>query len=154
MVQFLGKAYELKLECHKKGEIIIGIEGEKLLLRYPEGIGKVKDILRQWLMEQAKVLILKRVDFYANKMKLSYGKVTIKDQKTRWGSCSSKKNLNFNYRLIMAPLEVLDYVVVHELAHLKQMNHSELFWREVEQIIPDYNTRRNWLKFHQKQLKL
>lgn len=154
MVQILGRAYELKLECHKKKEIMIGIEGEKLLLRYPEGMDEVREVIRQWLIEQAKILILERVALYADKMQLSYGRVTIKDQKTRWGSCSSKKNLNFNYRLIMAPLEILDYVVVHELAHLKQMNHSSLFWREVEQVIPDYKTRRNWLNFHQKQLKL
>ena len=78
----------------------------------------------------------------------TYTSVTVRDQKTRWGSCSSKKNLNFNYRLAYMPQEILDYVVVHELAHLRHMDHSREFWACVERYLPDYRERRAWLKEH------
>ena len=74
------------------------------------------------------------------------GTITIREQKTRWGSCSAKGNLNFNWKLVLMPPEILDYVVVHELAHRLQMNHSAAFWAEVGKILPDYRERRQWLK--------
>ena len=92
--------------------------------------------------------IPRRVAVYAGKMGVTYGRIRIKDQKTLWGSCSSRKNLNFNWRLVMAPGEVLDYVVVHELCHLKHMNHSAEFWDCVEEILPEYREHRRWLKVH------
>ena len=79
-------------------------------------------------------------------MGVDYGRITVRDQRTRWGSCSAKGNLNFNWRLILAPGEVLDYVVVHELAHRREMNHSKRFWSLVEMVLPDYERRRRWLK--------
>ena len=79
-------------------------------------------------------------------MKGAYGRISIREQKTRWGSCSSKGNLNFNWRLILAPEEVLNYVVVHELAHRREMNHSKAFYAIVESVLPDYRTARKWLR--------
>ncbi len=79
---------------------------------------------------------------------VSYGRITIRNQRTRWGSCSGKGNLNFNCLLMLAPPEVLDYVVVHELCHRKEMNHSPRFWAEVARVLPDYQQRRRWLKEH------
>ena len=79
-------------------------------------------------------------------MGVSYGSITVREQKTRWGSCSAKGNLNFNWKLVLMPEEILDYVVVHELAHRLQMNHSTEFWDEVDKILPDYRKRRQWLK--------
>ncbi|MDE6640003.1 MAG: M48 family metallopeptidase [Acetatifactor sp.] len=84
----------------------------------------------------------------------SYTSVTIRDQKTRWGSCSSRGTLSFNYRLIFAPPTVLDYVVVHELCHLTHMNHSKEFWNMVGSIMPDYKTHKNWLREHGRELTL
>ena len=87
-----------------------------------------------------------RVSYYAREIGVDYGRITIRQQKTRWGSCTSEGNLNFNWLLMLAPPEILDYVVVHELCHRKEMNHSAAFWREVEHILPDYRERKKWLK--------
>ncbi|MBS6263881.1 MAG: M48 family metallopeptidase [Clostridium sp.] len=87
-----------------------------------------------------------RLPLFASVMGVSYGRVSIRDQRTRWGSCSGKGNLNFNWKLSLVPDEILDYVVVHELAHRIEMNHSVNFWREVEKILPDYREQRMWLK--------
>ena len=87
-----------------------------------------------------------RLPLFASVMGVSSGRVSIRDQRTRWGSCSGKGNLNFNWKLSLVPDEILDYVVVHELAHRIEMNHSANFWREVEKILPDYRERRMWLK--------
>lgn len=96
--------------------------------------------------ELAGRVIARRAEDYARQMQVTYKRITIRDQKTRWGSCSVKGNLNFNWRLILAPEEVLDYVVVHELAHLKEMNHSGRFWKQVETVMPDFAKHRLWLK--------
>lgn len=100
----------------------------------------------QKLAEKALEVIPKRVAYYAKQMGVTYGRITIRNQKTRWGSCSSKGNLNFNCMLMLLPPEIQDYVVVHELCHRKEMNHSSSFWAEVEKVLPDYQTRRKWLK--------
>ena len=94
------------------------------------------------LAEEALKVIPERVEYFAKVIGVTYGKITIRNQKTRWGSCSSKGNLNFNCLLMLAPPEVLDYVVVHELCHRKQMNHSKAFWLEVEKVLPDYKEAR------------
>lgn len=101
---------------------------------------------RKRLRQRAGEMIRKRVEYYAPEMGITYNRIFIKEQKTRWGSCSSSGNLNFNWKLILIGEELLDYVVVHELAHRKQMNHSPQFWQEVEKILPDYKERRRRLK--------
>ena len=98
------------------------------------------------LAEEALKVIPERVEYFAKVIGVTYGKITIRNQKTRWGSCSSKGNLNFNCLLMLAPPEVLDYVVVHVLCHRKHMNHSKAFWLEVEKVLPDYKEARKWLK--------
>ena len=111
-----------------------------------ENVQKLSALERQHLQNKACVVIPRRVAYYAEKLGVSYGKITLRQQKTRWGSCSSEKNLNFNWKLILAPPEVLDYVVVHELCHLKEMNHSKAFWDEVGKVMPEYETYKLWLK--------
>ena len=96
--------------------------------------------------DKAREIFEQKVSYYAQKMGVSYGRIAIRDQKTRWGSCSGEGNLNFNWRLIFAPAGVLDYVVVHELAHRKEMNHSPRFWRVVEDTMPEYRKYQKWLK--------
>jgi predicted metal-dependent hydrolase len=79
-------------------------------------------------------------------LQTNYNRITIKDLKSRWGSCSQLRNLNFNFRLVLAPPAIVDYVIVHELCHLKELNHSKLFWLEVERFCPEYKQHRQWLK--------
>ena len=104
------------------------------------------------LARQAKKVIPERVAYYAGLMNVSYGKITLRCQKTRWGSCSTKKNLNFNILLMLAPLEALDSVVVHEVCHLCEMNHSDRFYRLVYALYPDYDKWNRWLKEHGREL--
>ena len=98
------------------------------------------------LADQARTDLCERVRRIAPLVGVTYGRVTIRMQRTRWGSCSSKGNLNFNCLLMLAPEEVRDYVVTHELCHRKEMNHSPRFWAEVARVLPDYETPKAWLK--------
>ena len=100
------------------------------------------------LAEQAMKTIPERVAYYAPRIGVTYGRITIRNQKTRWGSCSAKGNLNFNCLLMLAPPEVVDSVVVHELCHRKEMNHSKKFYEEVLKVFPDYWKWHRWLKDH------
>lgn len=119
----------------------------KVLAEYTQGqqapLGE-EEILT--LAEQMRQRLPEKLNRHAASMGVTFGNVTIRCQQTRWGSCSSRGNLNFNCLLMLAPEEVLDYVVVHELAHRKQMNHSALFWQEVERECPDYKKSLRWLK--------
>ena len=98
------------------------------------------------LAKQAAQVLPPKVQHFAAVIGVSYGRITIRSQRTRWGSCSAKGNLNFNCLLMLCPEEVMDYVVIHELCHRKEMNHSPAFWAEVETYCPDYRIHRKWLK--------
>ena len=106
----------------------------------------------QDLARQALDVIPKRVAYYAPKIGVTYGRITIRNQKTRWGSCSSKGNLNFNCLLMLTPPEVIDSVVVHELCHRREMNHSARFYEEVLRVFPEYKKWHGWLKEHETEL--
>lgn len=100
------------------------------------------------LRERAREELTKRTDIYKKILNVEYTKIRIGDQSTRWGSCSSKGTISYNWRLVLMPEEVQNYVVVHELCHLHEMNHSKRFWELVKGVIPDYEKRRKWLKEH------
>lgn len=100
------------------------------------------------LADKALEVIPERVGYYAKIMGVKYGRITIRNQVSRWGSCSAKGNLNFNCLLMLCPVEVMDYVIVHELCHLKEMNHSKNFWNLVEHFCPKYKQYKKWLKEH------
>ena len=104
------------------------------------------------LADKALKIIPKRVEYYSKIIGVSYGKITIRNQASRWGSCSAKGNLNFNCLLMLCPAELLDYVVIHELCHLKEMNHSKKFWSEVSRFCPGYEQYKKWLKEHGNEL--
>ena len=117
-------------------------------------VSALTDVQLRGLKKRAALVIPERVAHFAPLVGVDYGNITIRSQKTRWGSCSSKGNLNFNCLLLLAPPEVLDYVVVHELCHRKQMNHSPRFWAEVGRVLPDYKIRVKWLKENGSRLML
>lgn len=104
------------------------------------------------LGQKALEVIPERVKYYASLLGVTYGRITIRNQRSRWGSCSSKKNLNFNCLLMLTPPEVIDSVVVHELCHLREMNHSDRFYAEVLSVFPDYWKWDRWLKEHGKNI--
>jgi predicted metal-dependent hydrolase len=108
----------------------------------------------QALADRALELIPKRVAHFAPLVGVDYGRITIRNQRSRWGSCSAKGNLNFNCLLMLCPEEVLDYVVVHELCHLHEFNHSPRFWALVAAQLPDYEVWKKWLKTHTEDLYL
>ena len=110
--------------------------------------------LEKRYIEAARDYFPKRAAYFQPFTGGSFERITIRDQKTRWGSCSARGTLSFNWRLMLAPPAVLDYVVVHELCHLTHMNHSAAFWALVEEVCPDYRSHRKWLKDHGHELTL
>lgn len=145
---YLGKKYVLKIRryrSYRKPGVMLDGNVLAVLTAQTDGESVAKAV-KDWYRQQAKALVAERVEFYRKQLGEEVQTVRIKDVRSRWGSCSSKRNLNFNWRLVMAPLEAVDYVVVHELCHLKEMNHSPAFWKLVEEIMPDYQRQRDWLK--------
>ncbi len=131
---------------HKKGWIEKHIEftrqrNQKKVEVIKYGNEEIKELARK-----AKEYIPQRALYYAQIMGINYERITIRSQVSRWGSCSAKRNLNFNCLIMLTSPEVIDYVVVHELCHLKEMNHSKKFWDEVGQVLPNYEIQKKWLK--------
>ena len=125
-----------------------------LTLPHPESEEAVRAALKQALSCRALERIRAKLNHFAPRLGVSFGRVTVRDQKSRWGSCSAKGNLNFNWKLIMAPPEVLDYVVIHELCHRVEFNHSPRFWALVAGQMPEYAYWKKWLKAHGPELGL
>lgn len=111
-------------------------------------------IFTRWYQVKARQIITERVTWFARRYNFKPAKIRISSARTRWGSCSSQGTLSFTWRLVMAPIEIIDYVVVHELAHLLERNHGPNFWHAVEKILPDYKEKRAWLKENGIQLSL
>ena len=111
-----------------------------------ESVGLLTQEELESLAHQAAELLPERVRYFAEQVGVTYGRITVRSQKSKWGSCSSKGNLNFNCLMMLTPPEVRDYLIVHELCHRREMNHSPRFWAEVEMVLPDYREREKWLK--------
>ncbi len=109
---------------------------------------KPKERLVKWLKENARRIFTAVTEQNASRMGVVYSSIAVTSAKTRWGSCSGKNALRYTFRLLYCPREIIEYVVVHELAHIRYKNHSKLFWQEVERYIPDWRSRRRWLKAH------
>lgn len=147
-----GAAYALE---HMPGRRVgMKLEGNTCILALPEPEDeeKVRAALKQALSRRALERIREKLDAYAPLLGVEYGRVAIRDQKSRWGSCSARHNLNFNWKLIMAPPEALEYVVIHELCHLIEFNHSPRFWNLVRKLMPEYEAWKKWLKAHGSEL--
>lgn len=145
---YRGKEYDLEIiKVSAKKRNSVELETDRLVVFSPvTKPAVIQELVKKWYIRQAHMIFPVRVMHFLQFTGGEVKSIRIKDQKTRWGSCSSLNNLNFNWRLIMAPGEVLDYVVVHELCHLTHMNHSRDFWNMVEEIMPEYRLYRKWLK--------
>lgn len=141
-IPYLGKNY--KLDVIKEPMEGITFKGKFLLSQLNLQQGKA--ILEQWYKQKAKERITPLVERYASQLGVAYNDILISDLQYRWGSCTLKGNLNFNWRLIKAPQFVINYVVIHELAHLIELNHSERFWNIVKVQMPNYLEAKEWLR--------
>lgn len=156
---YLGQERILDIGVKPRGKTIsILLDSDSLRVRLPAGTAATEDTIRaaleSWYRAQAKDHILPRVAALAKQHGFQYGRVTIKGQSTRWGSCSSQRNLNFNWRLMFAPQAAIDYVIIHELCHLQELNHSRRFWTLVARFCPDYKRWVKWFKANGEQLRL
>lgn len=146
---FLGKKYPVLINSNKKS---IVFDGERFLVNEKHK-DKLQELMIKWYKEKALKIASFLTDKYTDKLGIKHRNVKITSAKTRWGSCSSQKNININWRLILAPLQVLEYVVAHEVAHLKYMDHSAKFWSTVQELQPNYKTYKKWLKDNHNLLK-
>jgi len=128
------------------------VKGNTLFI--PESADNLRESIIAFLRSEAQKIVEERVGFFSLKMNVRPLKVLIKKNRSIWGSCTSKKTLNFTYRIVMAPPEIIDYVVVHELAHLVTMNHSKQFWELVARYIPEVQKKRKWLRENETRLRL
>ena len=147
---FLGSSFDLKLVEVQKHSL--HFDSEFTLRRASQTKGE--QVFTRWYKERALEVITERVEQYAQKYNFIPKQVRISSAKTRWGSCSPNGTLNFTWRLVMAPLDVIDYVVVHELVHLRVKDHSSKFWKVVESIYPEYKKQRKWLRENGEKLNL
>lgn len=143
---YLGSEYPLVLEPSTSRSRIVLHEGTLTVTGPAAAPQLLQPSLEYWYREQARAILSERVRYFEPAMGVRHARIAIRDQKTRWGSCSSRGNLNFNWRLVMAPLSVIDYVVIHELAHLVELNHTPRFWEMVERHCPDHREHRRWLR--------
>jgi hypothetical protein len=139
---FLGQTYPLEFVKNGKKRLVLE-DGFKLVESEAKN---AEAALHAWYCIQAREITERRVKFFAELYQLRVGKICITSARTRWGSCSSKSTLSFSWRLVMTPPDVIDYVIVHELAHMIHHNHSKRFWDLVEQWMPDYKDRRKRLR--------
>lgn len=145
---YLGEVYKFKITEIKKIEI-----GEHLFFpaRY---LNKARAKMIEWYKQRAKEEIAKRATILSRVTGWNFRSISITSAKTRWGSCGARGSINFTWKLVIAPLSIIDYVVVHELAHMVERNHSARFWSKVEAVLPDYKIRQKWLRDNRANFKV
>ena len=151
---YLGQTYPLETFFEPLENVGVLFRNNRFFLNCPEGRDMRKFYLISWYKKKARQHLKERVDFFESMLKLTSSGVRITSAERRWGSCSEDNHLAFSFRLIMAPPEVIDYVVVHELMHIREKNHSSKFWNLVLNVIPDYRAHRCWLRDNQRHLNL
>ena len=148
--KFLGKKF---LEKNKLW-VLRSLEKQTKIRNSEENFEKIKiEESEDFYRQKAKEYLSERVKFFIEILDIKFNKIRIKNTKTRWGSCSSQKNLNFSWKIMLAPPKVIDYLVIHEICHLKEMNHSKEFWSLVELLDPNFEEHKKWLKRHNYLLK-
>lgn len=151
MFLYLGKPYPLSIVPRQRPSLTLDRSAFRLA---QSALPKADAAFVRWYKQQALTVFTERVEILAKQFGFRYEKIRISSARTRWGSCSSKGTLSFTWRLVMAPSEVVDYVIVHELVHTKVPNHSKTFWARVGELMPDYKARVRWLKQNGKTLAL
>lgn len=152
-IYFLGSKYSFRVVKDRHMSAVVS-ETMKLITFHVTDRRKQKQEMQEWYRQQTGRIIAERLPALAAKLDLRYNKVSIKSQKSRWASCSKKGNLNFNLLLAAAPLEVIDYVIIHELMHLKELDHSPKFWQLVKDADPEYEKHREWLTSYAPVIKI
>ena len=147
-ILYLGEKLQVCIEEDKMGKVTVGIEDGIFKITTPNKNDHflIKSQVDRYIKKQALTLFTVLTERYCKLIKCQYQNITLRKQKTRWGSCSSKGNLSYNLRLMSAPIEIIEYVVLHEVMHLKYFDHSRMFWNAIEDIMPDYKIRQNYLK--------
>jgi predicted metal-dependent hydrolase len=148
---YLGQEYPLSVISLQRPALTLGDSGFQLSR---SNFHVARQVFITWYKTQARIVISKRVEFLAAKYKFIYKKIRISSARTRWGSCSTTGTLSFTWRLVMAPPEIVDYVVMHELVHTRIKNHSKTFWHRLGELLPEYKSSVRWLKQNGKFLTL
>lgn len=151
-IPYLGRDLEIKISPQNRNINNMEIEGNRLIINLPGQNHQLGLMIVQWYKRQAAEIIGEKVEKLSAKFGLAYNRLSIRSQRTRWGSCSYDGNLNFNWKLIMAPEPVVDYVVIHELMHLEEMNHTSKFWKLVAELCPRWREHKKWLREHEVEL--
>ena len=151
-IPYLGRNLRVVRRKNSGRNYTIRVEGKRLVVSLKSTGVSLRMALEGCYRREAEKLVRKRVDDPYRRLGVKYGRLTVRGEKTRWGSCSQKGNLNFNWKLLMVPEPVIDYVIIHELAHLKEMNHSRKFRHLVGQHYPQWSRYRKWLKAHEAKL--
>ena len=150
---YLGEPYPLEISDNPHQGPPLRLSFGKFILN-KDCMKGAKELFIEWYRNEAKDKLLERIAYYSNRLQLFPKGIKITSAKHRWGSCSRDNRLCVSWRIIMASLDVLDYVLIHELVHIKEKNHSRRFWNYLESIIPDYRKHRRWLKEHENLLRL
>lgn len=150
LLWFLGRQYPLRVDPAARAALTF----REAFILSPRAMQQPEQVLTAWYRSQSQEVLAERVQFYAGQYGFTAQGIRITSAERRWGSCGAKNSLNFAWRLIMAPLEVVDYVVVHELAHTREKNHGRGFWGIVKMVMPDYAEKRKWLNENGEKLRL
>jgi predicted metal-dependent hydrolase len=142
-ILYLGEIYTFQRLPGLRSRV--AIKDEKKIIYSGHNL-LVDGVLGSWYRKEAKRVIMERLEHFAEMHNFTYNRVFIRNQRTLWGSCSSKRNLSFNWRLIQTPLDIIDYIVVHELVHTEILRHTKAFWERVASLYPQYHQARVWLK--------
>jgi len=150
---YLGESYPLEVQDQPFREAPLKLSFGRFILSRNR-VERAKDLFVAWYKKEARDRLAERVDYYSHKFQLFPRGIRITSARSRWGSCSRDNQLCFSWRIVMVPLSVLDYVLIHELVHIREKNHSRSFWGYLESLVPDYRKQRRWLRDHEHLLSL
>ena len=153
-ILYFGKRYKIRITKDKQQQYAIVSDNLNQITFHVKDKRNYKRYLRTWYREQTKKILDERLAVIGSKLSLSYKKISIRNLKSRWGSCSKNGNLSFSLLLPMLPVDIIDYIIVHELMHLVELNHSKRFWQLVGEANPQYDAHRKWLRTHSLLVKI